>query len=278
VEWCRGTISGIFVNEECSLKYRRTRARSFPPAAGESEVTLKKKPSFFKRHRDLMTVIGALIIFYTFMFKEGIRDFHKEKAAELESAGALYSTQSVALLNFTLLMDLSVKADRSEDTTPPAGVFHRVQPRGLKLALYSSHLFVTHAGILSDTIMGLCDKLPHKFAGDLGREAEVLSDRVERLKSEEARLTKVAERPGFDDATNEATLLALTKQRQDAAKTSMDLVTFSGRVWEKFKEMKAHEEHAAEFYGILVYVLYVIGSGLALFSRLDGGGETPVLD
>ena len=259
------------------MKYRRTRGTPFPAASGELAVTLKKKPSFFKRHRDLMTVIGALIVFYTYTFKEGIRDFHKEKAAELESAGALYSTQSVALLNFTLLMDLSVKADRSDDTAPASG-FVRVKPKGLNLALYSSQLFVTHAGILSDTIMGLCRKLPNKFAGDLGREADTLGDRVERLKSEEARLTKVAERPGFDDAANEATLLALTKQRQDAAKTSMDLITFSGRVWEKFKELKAHEERATRLYDVLVYILYVVGWGLAILSRLYGGEEALALE
>ena len=277
MESSRGTISGIFVNEECSLKFRRTRATPFPPAGGESGVTLKKKPSIFKRHRDVITLIGALIVFYTYTFKEGIRDFHKEKAAELESAGALYSTQSVALLNFTLLMDLSVKADRSDDPTPASG-FVRAKPKGLNLALYSSQLFVTHAGVLSDTIMGLCNKLPDKVAGDLGREADALRDRVERLKSEEARLTRVAESSGSDDVTLEATLLALTKQRQDAAKTSMDLISFSGRVWEKFKEMKAHEERATRFYDVLVYILYVVGWGLAILSRLYGGGESIALE
>ena len=153
-----------------------------------------------------------------------------------------------------------------------------MKPKGLNLALYSSQLFVTHAGMLSDTVMGLCDKLPDKFAEDLDRDADALRERVERLKSEEARLTKVAESPGFDDATHEATLLALTKQRQDAAKTSMDLITFSGRVWEKFKELKAHEERATRFYDVLVYILYVVGWGLAILSRLYGGGEALALE
>jgi len=49
-------------------------------------------------------------------------------------------------------------------------------------------------------------------------------------------------------------------------------------VWEKFKEMKAHEERATRFYDVLVYILYVVGWGLAILSRLYGGGESIALE
>jgi hypothetical protein len=49
-----------------------------------------KLASFIRKHHKLMTFFGALIVFVTFIVKDGIRDHLKDQAASIDSAESLF--------------------------------------------------------------------------------------------------------------------------------------------------------------------------------------------
>ena len=67
---------------------RRKKKKKFPakPAFPSTHVKLKSRPSVFQRHKRLVTIIGALVVFITFVIKEGFQQRLREEIDDLKAA------------------------------------------------------------------------------------------------------------------------------------------------------------------------------------------------
>lgn len=251
--------------------FRRKRRTPFSNRYALRDVRLKKRLSFVRRHRDAITLYGALIVFATFVVKDGIRDFMKENVSGLDSAEILYYTRAQNVLMFSTLADVSMKTDAIYGTLPQND-FVRSNREGTDSVLHASRTLITQTKMLCDTVSKLFDKLPHP-SGDMASGIAELKRRAESLSENEESLAQILEDPGTSDVRFKEALHGLSLQLLDARRLNSDLVPLSERVWKQFQTTKNEEMHVSEVSSWASYVLYTIGWSLALVGRLYGGGD-----
>ena len=138
-----------------------------------------------KRKRDALTLYGALIVFVTFVVKEGIRDFMRDNVTALDAVEIAYYTHAQNLGTFDLVADLSFKVNSITDAVlPPSRDFVRANRKEIESAVFASQIFVTQIKMLSQFVNDLVDKLPNSER-DIRREARELDRRLETVSGNE---------------------------------------------------------------------------------------------
>ena len=223
-----------------------------------------------KRKRDALTLYGALIVFVTFVVKEGIRDFMRDNVTALDAVEIAYYTHAQNLGTFDLVADLSFKVNSISDAVlPPSRDFVRANRKEIESAVFASQIFVTQIKMLSQFVNDLVDKLPNSER-DIRREARELDRRLETVSGNEDALIHILKDPLSNDGTDRKALLDLAKDEHIAQQLNADIITFSDRVFRTFRERKRDAERVVNVSTWISYALFTLGWGLALIGRLYG--------
>jgi hypothetical protein len=223
-----------------------------------------------KRKRDALTLYGALIVFVTFVVKEGIRDFMRDNVSSLDAVEIAYFTHAQNLGTFDLVADLSFKVNAISDAVlPPSRDFVRANRKEIESAVFASQMSVTQTKMLFQFVNDLVGKLPNSEK-DIKREARELDRRLETVSDNEDTLVHILKDPKSDDGTDNKALHDLAKEEHVAEQLNADIITFSDRVFRTFRERKRDAQRVVNVSTWVSYALFTLGWGLALIGRLYG--------
>ncbi len=215
---------------------------------------------FIRKHNKLFVVIGALIVFVTFVIKEGIRDSLREYATAYEIAEENLRTQ-----RRVAAMELVLHRIEAQMTLTMDHVF------GVDIHKGRSTVLIQRNDILGTRLNALTE-LSHSMHGlldkfDFDRRAESANKMIallERGKVEQLRLRDLAAHPPADASAQLDDIEMKTAQlEKETYEAGEEMLKNEGR-------QKEFLSDAADTYGVLAYVFYVLGWGLGLVASLCG--------
>jgi hypothetical protein len=115
----------------------------------------KPKP-FIQRHSHLISFFGALIVFVTFIVKEGLADRWKEDASAIDAAESVYSIRDDTY-NILLALDAIYANEAAID----------LSPKTVRQTLERVERTIALADSQTDTMRTLLDRFSHSSSSDL---------------------------------------------------------------------------------------------------------------
>jgi hypothetical protein len=219
---------------------------------------------FFRRHNRLLTFTGALIVFVTFLVKEGKRESLKDLGDSVDAAESVFVIQSDSLSYPLLLTSM-------EDKINSIVVASHLEPRE-KIVLLFPHpwaqmkgdAMVTRASKVLDNASRLFEKLPHR-SELIGERLHALNDLVAKDEpswSEELGVTRFSTL-GTSKVGDLNDLWMLDKQADALA----------NEILLDAEEIRASAERSYATYTWASYGLYTLGWCLGLLGKLYGAAE-----
>jgi hypothetical protein len=228
---------------------------------------------FLARHNRVLILLGQLIVFTTFIVREGVRENLKDFVDSLDSAQGIFMLQRENSAVSTHLTEIyrAVSATYTNVLSPPPGGIPQLDLLSVEL----------HFQDASDSIQRLKDELG---------AAQRLLERVPHSKQEEEALTQFGVR--YNEASKhlgEYVLPGSATPMSDLQKSfnsalaieheiwnvETELITFMESILRESLDVKAKDERYFEIATWSSYGLYTLGWGLALFGKLydPKGGE-----
>jgi hypothetical protein len=252
--------------------YQRKRSKPFPDAT-PLRVKLNKRPSFIQRHQRLTSVIGALIVFTTFVVKDTLRENLKDKIDTLQSNIALFeSTPGRMLSSSENMADFETwQGYFGSKPQSPAIEFERKGPLELRKEEFDSQV---QKALITYHSSGQLLKQVDGFE-ELNQEYKALNKRLYSVQIDTDAKVVDAIQQNIDHMSETEANAALKKARgvlysAGIQVTEVDYAVFS--VAEEIVNRSNDEQRLLESrykkITILSYFLYAIGWTLALLGRL----------
>lgn len=252
-----------------------TEQKKAPAKASNEQVERSHKLlKFVRRHRRMLTFIGALIVFSTFLTKEALREQLKdlidsEKAAqqtslsevELSEANASYARieQKIDAVRQLIIGNVA-----------PADV-----PGSYDDVLALIHGRIERSEVFIRSMKRLQQELPKNAGLESGIEAaQVLTDNTKELYET---CKKAGAYMYADPTVYGGHRLAPIKEAVTSSQKMKEFVaSVMGMMVEHSEQVRARHEHRLSIYSWMSYGLYTLGWGLGLVGRLVGvnaGGD-----
>jgi hypothetical protein len=218
---------------------------------------------FLGQHRRLMTFTGALIVFVTFVIKDGLREQLKDLVSSIDSAESVFAIRNDTSMTAMWLQRLQEQVDwiaekiKLKGTTYSSDMVERMHS-SLEI-INEVHDCLT---VSLDNIMQLLEKAPGQRENE--KKYKELEDRLRDLREQREALVMVFTREPMSVLWKIAPLLNETqKASDDTRQLARDVLA------EAAKERKSRETivNAATWAS---YVLYTLGWGLGLAGRVYG--------
>jgi hypothetical protein len=222
--------------------------------------------------RYFLTIVGALIVFGTFVFKEAFRDYLKDRADSVTAA----ETQFILEQEIGGVSEQLLGIERqlnSSNTTGEGRQSDDNYANDIQREIRMLEERELDLGITFDRISRLIEKFPsssgwlQKSREDMGATLGTFHKHIERLKEQSKKEAEKAE-----------TLTMLRLCEVEVAAVEVPVAAYGGHVLEAAREQQDGLESLYRICTIASYILYTVGWALALFGRLywiDGlvGGE-----
>ncbi|HEY1903380.1 MAG TPA: hypothetical protein VGG56_13165 [Terracidiphilus sp.] len=252
--------------------FRRKRSKPFRDVAPPL-VKLKKRPSLLQRHQRLTSVIGALIVFTTFVVKDTLRENLKDKMGDLQSSITLFeSTPGRILSSSETEADFeSWQGYFGSKPQSPTIEFERKGPLELRKEEFDSEVEKTNATYRSS------GELLKQLDGfeELKRDHKALYARLFSVMIDTDKGVVYAIEQNIDHMPEAEANAALKKARQVMYSAGIRISILSGTVFSDAEYVlgRAHYEQQMleskyKKITILSYFLYALGWTLALVGRL----------
>lgn len=227
---------------------------------------VRKRPSFrrfVRRHDKILTVIGALIVFLTFLVREGFREMWKEWSVSLEAGVDSYEVETQLGNMARMLATVEAQTDASWrrlyglDTSNinRASLVDRINADKVRLASLMYRL-----GSLAHAVVDAPDeeRIPiAKQVGPLIEQVDAQNTLISKLSPDEKAPDKLN---AIEAKTNELDHKSLT--------LGSEAISLGLRYSSSYAEAR---DVADEF----SYTLYALGWGLTLIGKLFGSGPVP---
>jgi hypothetical protein len=236
------------------------------------KVNEPSPPSFFEKHGRLLTILGALIVFVTFLVKEGKRDELKELVQSLDAAQSLFEIRQE---NHDISRDVAELLGRIPGPVKLERKFPAVEEIEEMIGRHSFH----YTSSLSN-LRELLAKFPNP--ADLA----ALNSLQERADSLDANrkdaMTAIEDAKPIPGGLlrNALVLMAVPIAlgehllSQDEQLES-DITAFTKGALKHADEFKAKQERIYKSYTWLSYLLYFVGWTLGLIGKLFGRDVVP---
>jgi hypothetical protein len=208
------------------------------PATTVSRTQPKKTPDIVQRHKRLFTYVGGIIVFFTFVAREEVREHFRAEAASIESAQVAFSMEE----GFRRLQ----AASKNPDYALRQHVFSSMQELIDRL----------HNPYISVTVKDVDQK--EDVIYDTQHEADNYVDSHHNLSIEE--ITRIAKEAEHKVASLE---LALNQDIDNLAHALNDEALRARRRADLYSSI-------SDWAG---FALYTLGWGLGLVGRLVGVGD-----
>jgi hypothetical protein len=217
---------------------------------------------FIRRHDKWFTTLGALIVFLTFITREGLREMARDSANSLKAGQSeYYLEKQIAAMTFQLAQ---VRAWTDVTGRRTLGV--TVQE--LKEASYKQRLNMDSARIetlvmrLQSMIMGIQDLDDSERIPGATKIGEIITQ-----VQTQARLLPMAASTNWEASSD---LVAIEKKSLELEQETDDLGT---NLVSKEQAQSFRDSDARDYFDEISYVLYIVGWTLALVARLVGDRE-----
>jgi len=226
------------------------------------------KPSAERRRRAL-TIVGALIVFATFIVKEQIRDYLKDLRDSIAGADSLYTLErDIGTVEIRMVqIDEEIAAVSARQKIAAAGSPTVLQyPREIKTA--TAMIRERDAALQADfdRLSGLAEKLV------FGRDA--LRDPLARMSDAVSKCHEATERKlrelESQDPKDAATLGFLQLDVGYLLIAEAPVLAAGGAVLEQAKKEEEWLEAAYSWCNLISFLLYLLGWGLGLYGALSG--------
>jgi hypothetical protein len=202
-----------------------------------------------RRKDQLLTVVGALVIFCAFLAKEVYGDRALRAGESLEVAAMNYQTQSELIVIDDTAHRIELAVDEEKDMAEHSPSSFKKDRARLKDAV-DNLIFVLGGQV--NILKQLRSKLPH----DQDRGC---SD--ERIANLDALVEKAAQMNGEDNDPEGAEIFLGGKNEQQIKPCALAIFAAASQVWEDAEKRKFWTTH-------LSYSFFAIGWGLALLGKL----------
>ncbi len=210
----------------------------------------------------LLSLIGALVLFSTFLIKEELKDHQKDLLADIQAAQAHYAEDERATEIVNTIQDLEV-IRRTEGIARAAGDPQSVVQT--RLQLLSDFRLLAEYGAAYKSAQSLKLSLSKKARADKADEA--IDAIRQKLGGAMQAATPLAGLPESSGLTPDQS--ATIKQLHDlTSQLSQAVPTFVGEVLKKATEEENIRRERYEFWTTLSYFLYPIGWILAFCGSL----------
>jgi hypothetical protein len=215
-----------------------------------------------KHHRTL-TLLGALIVFITFVVKDGLRERLKDLVSSIESAQNVFAIRNDTAITSTWLQRLQEQVD---------WVAEKIKLRGTSYAgdvVEQTHSSLEITNEVHESLavsLGNISSLMEKVPGQRDNEAryEDLNKELTNLREQHDVLAQLFVRQPMDIVWKIAPLL------NDTQKASDETRALAKDVLATASEARKKREKMMNFVTWLSYVLYTLGWGLGFAGRLYG--------
>ena len=227
---------------------------------------------FVRKHEGFLTIVGALIVFATYVVKENIEMRYKEIAETLSSAEIHFRISRELNKVDRDLQDLTtrVEMNQAQDKMQLADAFNKhdvsLDMTGVEsVALLMQQLRDHHKedDILKDVKNDVA--LEEKWRIDYDRVIE-LDNSGEKKRAEEERLTAEADEEAMAEEAKRHVALKRPLGRQLLEQLQADVLDKVSRERDKY-------EHLDKFWKPFSYVLFGLGWGVGLIAKLAGSKQ-----
>jgi hypothetical protein len=221
---------------------------------------------FLTKHRRVMTFVGALIVFVTFVVKDGVRERLKDLAASINSAESVFAIRNDTATTAMWLQRIQEQVDWvSEKVTLKGTKYSGDMVERLHSSLEITNEVHESLAVSLDNISQLLEKVPGQRQNE--KKHKEIEDRLRDLREQREALLMVFTREPMSILWKIAPLLNETQMASDGARQlAKDVLT------EAAKERKQRET----LLGVctwMSYILYTLGWGLGLAGRVYGVGD-----
>jgi hypothetical protein len=235
-------------------------------------IKITRRATFLKRHKRLMTFVGALIVFITFIVNDAIRDELKGTVDDQKAAEAMFFDWNKQDDTDQSLNDVEARLDAIEETIRPRSKSVREDmDRKSKTLLNHLRRITARTKRVLELTTPLVDHLPQSEQtqfSDLERRLDALQ---KREADASIKLGDPAVTAGkFGDIAELRIIHPLMLEGEqlwhDASNFPMDaLLTFVSQ--------KNHDARRYKQWTWISWGLYSLGWSLGLIGQLYGGGE-----
>lgn len=224
----------------------------------------------FVRHRRFLTFLGALIVFTTFIVKEGLREQLKDLASSIDSAESVFVIRNDGNATVRWLQRLQEQIDWIAEKIKLKGTTYSGDM--IERAHSSSEIIgQVHESLTTslDNISRLIEKIPHQEASK--SEVEKLQKELQELRDHRTAFELAFNRePSMDLVWKLGALLVSTQKLSD------EIRDLARDVLENAEKARVRRERVVSITTWASYALYTLGWGLGLLGRIYGvetGGE-----
>jgi hypothetical protein len=220
-------------------------------SAKETKHRLRR---FFRRHNRSLTFVGALIVFATFVVKEGFRDHLKDLVNQIDNATSVFAirqdTERTGLVLKTIEDEIAVgnteaRSKRALHSTTDTGTVYRDLVR-----------FREESPLLASSLSNVGDLM--EKSGKVGYEGELWDLTALRSEIEIASLN-------LDATPSQMNDLILRFERLQLRASALEAQALASAYLAKDRN-----ERLYSISNLVSYGLYVLGWGLGLCGRLSG--------
>jgi hypothetical protein len=217
-----------------------------------------------RRRERTLTLIGALIVFFTFIAKEAIKEHVKEKTDAINGARTLNTIRN----DIQGLM-------QGEDWIASRLAFeqqstHKSQSVSMQLIQYQEVSIARMSSTVAQTLNAAAELLKQAPDADLRERLSGLWDQWKVFDKEADQFATDAKNPSMREAVNDRYVPLLTK----GSGISNELLIINAKISVHAWEVLERSERELNVWTWISYVLYALGWGLALYARLSGVGIT----
>lgn len=221
---------------------------------------------FFVQHRRLLTFAGALIVFVTFIVKDGLREQLKDLVSSIDSAESVFAIRNDTATTAMWLQRLQEQVDWIAEKIKLKGTSYSGD---MVERLHSSLEIINEVheslAVSLDNISQLLEKVPGQQQSE--KKHKELEERLKDLREQRDALLLIFGREPMSILWKIAPLLNETqKASDDTRQLAKDVLA------EATKKRKAREK-IVNTTTWASYVLYTLGWGLGLAGRVYGAGD-----
>jgi hypothetical protein len=218
---------------------------------------------FFGKHRRLVTFIGALIVFVTFVIKDGLREQLKDLVSSIDSAESVFAIRNDTATTAMWLQRLQEQVDWIAEKIKLKGTSYSGD---MVERMHSSLEIINEVHESLDVSLGNISQLLEKVPGQQQNEKKhkEIEDRLRDLREQREALLMIFTREPMSILWKIAPLLSETQKASD------DTRQFAKDVLAEATKERKQRERVVNATTWTSYVLYTLGWGLGLAGRVYG--------
>jgi hypothetical protein len=221
----------------------------------------QKVAFFFKGHHTLVTFIGAIIIFFTFIIKEGLREQLKDLVNSTDAAQATFLIRAENHRTWREVIDLrdaftEVWSQQPNSETSVKAIDARLET--ILSSLYQYHFSLQNAA-------SLLERLPKRSRRGSAQVFNVAASGLRNLEKQVESFRQKIKTGQISDSDQNQTATEIADSTSNLGKT---IRTLEESTFEEAMHEKEVQESHFKIYTWTSYFLYALGWGLGLTARL----------